>query len=338
MLDCITSLLYQKGYRPIDKTEGGILFREDEDCVFVLLLSIHSPDVQASRYAQIRSKVEFDAAMRFRKPIKSLFLIAVNDAFDESVSELVEHLEGCWIVSAETGRIYIFEQQSNHFDQLYEYLETGMKELPAERKKKTDFSVQPITILIVAMNVVYFIAVIVLNQSISAVYDADVMLQMGALSYDTAMQGAWYQLLTSMFMHFGIGHLFNNMVLLTYVGCILEKHIGKIRFLILYLGTGLIGNVCSLWYHGVAGYESVVSAGASGAVFGIMGALIVYLLLYKANMQELSAKRLMLVSCLTLGYGLTTMGVDNAAHIGGFVSGILGVFLLSKISQYGKLK
>ncbi|HCJ09432.1 MAG TPA: rhomboid family intramembrane serine protease [Lachnospiraceae bacterium] len=190
---------------------------------------------------------------------------------------------------------------------------------------------------IVALNVLCFILVIVLNGGYAATLDSDTMLRMGALSYDTFTSGKWYQIITSMFLHFGITHLFNNMILLIYAGCQLEQMVGKIRYLLLYMGSGIVGNAASLWYYHSIG-EYAVSAGASGAIFGVIGALLVILAWNRTNNAETTPRRLFFLAFITIYYGMTTIGVDNAAHIGGLISGIFGGFLLSKVAQYGKLK
>ena len=127
------------------------------------------------------------------------------------------------------------------------------------------------------------------------------------------------------------------MLLLVYAGCQLEKIIGKIPYFILYIASGICGNVVSLWYYHSIG-EYAVSAGASGAIFGVIGALLVVLFINRTKTAETTPKRLLFLAFITIYYGMTTIGVDNAAHIGGFICGIIGGFLLSKVSQYGKLE
>ena len=149
------------------------------------------------------------------------------------------------------------------------------------------------------------------------------MMEHGAMYVPYLMNGErYYTLITSMFLHFGFSHLMNNMVMLLVIGYSLEPEIGKIRFLIIYLGSGLMGNLVSAWFD-VSQGSYAVSAGASGAIFGIVGAL-----LYVCNPQSWTSrrdfnKRTRSDGSLSLYYGFTAQGVDNAAHIGGLVSGFL---------------
>lgn len=338
LLTYIVKLLYQKGYRPFNEENGGVLVRETQECVYIITLSTFRMEVPLSQYENAKLRTEFMVTTKYKKACKTLHLISIDDDELEDVHSLANGLPNTWILSKSTGRIYIFENQSQQFDDLYKYLEDGITAFSRNKPKdEFAFSFEPVNMTIVAINILYFIFIIIYNKGYYAVYDTGIMLKMGALSYDTFMQGAWYQIITSVFMHFGLSHLVNNMVLLTYVGCELERRLGKVKYLLLYLITGICGNVASLWYYNYIG-TSAVSAGASGAIFGVIGALFVVLIVNHIKTQNLTATRLLLMACVTIYYGMTTMGVDNAAHIGGLISGIISGFLLSKISQYGKLE
>lgn len=337
MQNHIVELLHRKGYSPF-YNESGILVHETEKTIYIVTMSSVQKNIKPKDYENIRMRIEFMAASQFQKAVKTLHLIVTeNGMFDEEVMRFVEQLPNVWLVAADTGRIYIFENQPEQFDDLHLYLEQGLIKYTKYKRMESSFTFQPINMIIVALNVLYFLFIIIIGGGYYAVYDTDIMQKMGALSYETFTAGAWYEIITSVFMHFGLSHLLNNMVLLTYTGCELEKRIGKLPYLILYLVSGMCGNFASLWYYHYIG-EYTVSAGASGAIFGVIGALIVVLVVNRTETQNLTSRRLLLMAGITIYYGMTTMGVDNAAHIGGMTSGIIGGFLLSKISQYGKLK
>lgn len=154
------------------------------------------------------------------------------------------------------------------------------------------------------------------------------MLEHGAVYEPFVVQGhEFYRLFTSMFLHFGIDHLLNNMVLLGALGWNLEMEIGKVRFLAVYLVSGIGGNIFSLYY-GVRTQEYAVSAGASGAVFGLMGALLYVVIANKGRLGRLSGRGMMFMVALSLYFGITSSGVDNLAHIGGLVCGFVLAFIL----------
>ena len=134
--------------------------------------------------------------------------------------------------------------------------------------------------------------------------------------------GEFYRLFTSMFLHFGIEHLLNNMLVLFVLGSRLERVVGKARFLLIYLAGGLLGNVISLAAD--LGKNSLtVSAGASGAVFAVMGAMIFVVIRNKGHLEDLSMKQILIMAVFSLYFGLASTGVDNAAHLGGLLSGFL---------------
>lgn len=108
---------------------------------------------------------------------------------------------------------------------------------------------------------------------IGSTNDAAFMAAHGALLTQDVIAGKWQELFTSMFLHFGIDHLASNMIVLIAVGLPLEKLIGPVRFGIIYLVSGLAGNVLSMALELRTGLFAV-SAGASGAVLGLMGAVI----------------------------------------------------------------
>lgn len=133
--------------------------------------------------------------------------------------------------------------------------------------------------------------------------------------------GEYYRFFTCMFLHFGIEHLFNNMLVLLFLGDTLERAVGKVRYLIIYILGGMAGNVLSAWFS-YRNQDYAVSAGASGAVFAVIGALIFIVIIRKGKLEDISGKRLLLMAALTLFQGFTSMGVDNWAHVGGLAGGL----------------
>lgn len=177
---------------------------------------------------------------------------------------------------------------------------------------------------IVLANIIVFV-VLELNGS---TLDSKFMLESGAALAPLIIDyGQYYRLFTSMFLHFGIEHLFNNMLVLFFIGDNLERAVGKVRFVIIYLLSGLGASVLSCIYNYSKG-EVVVSAGASGAVFGVIGALLYVVIVNKGRLEDMTSTRLGLLALFSLYHGYTESGIDNLAHIGGFLSGIVIAFLL----------
>jgi len=137
-------------------------------------------------------------------------------------------------------------------------------------------------------------------------------------------EGEYWRLLTSCFLHLGIVHLLMNMYALLFVGSYLERIIGHRRFLFAYIITGLISSLVSTWWH-----SNIVSVGASGAIFGMFGVFLI-LLLSQRIVKEDTRKDMLTSIVIFIGYNLlygVKGEVDNAAHIGGLLSGIVVGFL-----------
>ena len=180
-----------------------------------------------------------------------------------------------------------------------------------------------LTYLILIVNVAVFLWL----SMIGSTDDAAFMATHGAMLTEDVVAGKWQELFTSMFLHFGIDHLASNMIVLIAVGLPLEKVIGPVRFGIIYLVSGLAGNILSAALEIQTGIYTV-SAGASGAVLGLMGAVIYCMIRHKGYIGGLSLPRVILSVGLTLYMGFTTSGINNAAHIGGLICGFVMAVLL----------
>lgn len=133
----------------------------------------------------------------------------------------------------------------------------------------------------------------------------------------------YYRMIASMFFHADIGHLVNNMLILFGLGAMIEKEIGHIAFAILYFVTGIGGNVVSLIYKIRMGEWYVESIGASGAVFGLVGVLLALVLISDLNLPNATPARVLFVVAYSIYTGIGNSDIDNAAHIGGALSGVI---------------
>ena len=180
-----------------------------------------------------------------------------------------------------------------------------------------------ITYIIVAINIIVFIVLEIMGDTTNGIF----MLYNGAMNPNYILDnGEWYRLFTSTFMHFGIEHLANNMLLLFLLGQIFEEAVGPTRFLGIYLGSGLTGSFLSFFMMCLMGQNDIV-AGASGAIFGIIGGMIVVILVNRGKYQGISTRRMLFMAVLTLYFGFATSGTDNVGHVGGLVAGIILTFL-----------
>ena len=191
----------------------------------------------------------------------------------------------------------------------------------------------PCTVILAATNVIVFF----LLTSQGMTEDGRFLLDHGAMFVPMIQEeGEYYRFLTSMFLHFGFEHLMNNMITLAVIGWNLEIEIGKFRFLLIYILSGLGGNLLSAVYDVWTG-EYAVSAGASGAIFGIIGALLYVVMRNRGRIRDISGKGIVFMIVISLYYGITSGGVDNMAHIGGLMTGfVLSVLLYRKNDHKGR--
>ena len=140
------------------------------------------------------------------------------------------------------------------------------------------------------------------------------------------LNGQWWRLLTSMFVHFGIIHIGLNMWCLWNLGRACEQLMGRVSYVLAYLVSGIFSSITSVYWHPMA-----ASAGASGAIFGMAGVLVTYVKLNKAPAHMTINKKMLSSLGTFIAYNLlfgALPGISNAAHIGGLVMGLaLGVAL-----------
>ena len=191
----------------------------------------------------------------------------------------------------------------------------------------------PVNTCIVLANILVFIYLEIAGSTMDTMF----MLDHGADYWPYVFEGKeYYRLFTSGFLHFGIAHLFNNMLILGYLGTKLEKIIGSIKYLILYVVVIFGSSIAS-----TVGYmlqnKNTVSAGASGAVFGVVGFLLYMVIVNRGYIREanLGMRQLVLFVVYSLYTGFTSGGVDNMAHIGGLVLGVLMGVILYRKNDYG---
>lgn len=221
---------------------------------------------------------------------------------------------------AEASRIQSFLPKSEVVhDEEHRKFATDLAALPAGAHWWTS-----VTGIIILLNVASFIVM-------AGVFDAGWIQAASSEPYvrfagnngAATTSGEWWRLLTSMFAHYGVIHLLMNMWALLNVGQLMERLAGRSLFALIYLTSGICGGLASIWWNG----DKVWSAGASGAVFGILGATLGYILRQKHTLPASVFQPMLKSSLLFIGYnllyGFAKSGIDNADHIGGFTAGIV---------------
>lgn len=187
-----------------------------------------------------------------------------------------------------------------------------------------------LTIILAIINVIVFLVLSFGGMTESATY----MLEHGAMYVPYIIEhGEYYRLFTSMFLHFGFSHLLNNMVTLAIMGRYVEPMVGKVRFLLIYFVSGLGGNILSFIGEFITG-DYAVSAGASGAIFGITGALLALTVIYRGRAGQVTSRDMIIMIGISLYLGFTSQGVDNLAHVGGLITGFFVTLLVVGIPKW----
>jgi Uncharacterized membrane protein (homolog of Drosophila rhomboid) len=187
----------------------------------------------------------------------------------------------------------------------------------------------PVTKLLVAVNLLVFAAMLVGGAGLWHSSNS-VQLAWGANFGPATQDGEWWRLGTALFLHFGAVHLTLNLWALWDAGQLVERMYGHARFACIYFASGLAGNLLSLVAHrGLA-----ISGGASGAIFGLFGALLIFLWRERHNLHPKEFRWFFWgaagFALASLVLGLLITGIDNAAHIGGFFSGLLGGIIFAQ--------
>ena len=190
-----------------------------------------------------------------------------------------------------------------------------------------------ITMAVIAVNIIVFAVMSIFGNTLDAQY----MAEHGAMypSY-VAENGQYWRMFTSMFMHFGLMHILNNLIMLGAVGRIVEIAMGHVRFLIAYIVAGICGSVLSyaIMLHN---NDYAVSAGASGVIFGMVGALVWIVIANRGFYEGISRQQVIFMVILMIYYGVSTSGVDNWDHLGGLAGGFIISIVLYRKKRYNKI-
>ncbi len=189
------------------------------------------------------------------------------------------------------------------------------------REEMTKFIV---TYVIIALNIMTYIVTSYFSGNI---FDSNlnVLIFMGAKVNSLIDSGQYYRLFTCMFLHAGIIHLAVNMYSLYIMGTFIEKIYGKIKYVIIYFVSGIISSAFSYVF------SPSISVGASGAIFGLLGASLVFALKMKRQVGRGFIVNIMFVIIMNLMIGFSVANVDNFGHLGGLIGGICITWLLGKM-------
>lgn len=198
-----------------------------------------------------------------------------------------------------------------------------------EEAKKVDELFKPktpvVTYTLIAINILIFLLGIIFNMQDTLI---NLFANYGPLVTENHQ---YYRLFTSMFMHANFLHIAFNMYALYLLGSQAEGFFGKTKFLTIYILSGLSGSLLSILLN-----QGAVSVGASGAIFGILGALLYFGFNYRVYLGNTLIKEILPIILINLAFGFAITGVDNYAHIGGLVGGLTTAMATGFITRTDK--
>lgn len=174
------------------------------------------------------------------------------------------------------------------------------------------------TNILLAIQIVMFI----LLEFFGGSTNTETLIQFGAKVNELIYEGEWWRFITPIFLHIGFFHLFMNSLALYYIGIAVEKMYGSWRFLVIYLFAGIIGSLTSFVF------SPSISAGASGSIFGLFGALLLLGVFKPKLFFRTIGPNILIVIAINLAIGFTLPNVDNAGHIGGLIGGFAAALLV----------
>lgn len=230
-----------------------------------------------------------------------------------------------WLIDTSLKQRIVFENQPGTFFGIEKMVEKVLEEPQMQRNispGKTQrwrpyvFSVNTIIVII---NVLLF-----LWMEVAAKREDIWLYRHGAIYVaDFIRDPQWWRLLASAFLHFSFSHLLGNMVVLSYMGNFLEQRIGWWRYLLFYMTVAVGANGISLiWYWHTYDWN-VLTAGASGAIFGVVGMLLFIVIYERGRVQGITIQQMIWMVIFTLYTGFANGGVNNSAHLGGLIVGFL---------------
>lgn len=173
-----------------------------------------------------------------------------------------------------------------------------------------------ITYGLIALNVIIFLLMYIFGNGSE---DTLTLIKFGALSKVLVELGDYYRLLSSAFLHIGFLHLLCNMYALYILGKDIEGYFGRAKYIFIYIISALVGSFVSIIFMD----DYVVSAGASGAIFGLMGALLYFGYNYRVTLNNAINRQIIPVIVINLLFGFLSTGVNNFAHLGGLLGGYI---------------
>lgn len=195
-------------------------------------------------------------------------------------------------------------------------------------KEKLKYKESLVTYILICINILIFIVTAFISKNIQNI-DSYTLVQLGAKVNVLINHGQPWRLITSAFLHGGLAHIAFNMYALKIIGSEVEYVYGKIKYISIYLISALGGSIFSYIFN-----SDSISVGASGAIFGLLGAMIIFGIKHKEKVGKEYIINLLKVLLINIFIGVTLSNIDNGAHIGGLIFGGISALVLKDRKIY----
>jgi rhomboid protease GluP len=317
------------GYRKLNPESNNVYGRVQDDTVYVVVIGSNR-NLEAESLKNFNEKLVTDIEMSSHRKVKLLNILMVRDGmFDKDTLNIVEKLDNVWLFTEDYGKLYVFENQPADFDNLYNLIDkqTVIENEKINAKLKRMFGV--VTPALVIINLIMYLLCVYMSHIVGDFYlESKLSINLSAIYNNHE----YYRLLSSMFIHFGFMHLFGNMIILVALGARIEAILGKLNYILVYIATGFVAAFSS-YVHCFYNHTYDYAAGASGAIFGLLGVLVAVALANRGKVKDLSLMNMILLTIITIVDGYMSEGIDNIAHIAGFVAGLVAGALLMLNNQ-----
>lgn len=277
--------------------------------------------ISKDQYMHFKEKIKSFFAQKGASQIHILSLVVCGDK--TKARQLCADDAMSWMIDPNENRLMVFEDQVSDFygmrNKLEDFLsfagqgegqEEGIKEDFQPGRKK--YQLPAVTTLFIAVNILIFFLCICVG---------DRLYSIGAVGFTEVRKGEYYRIFTSLFLHWDFNHLISNMMALYCLGEVVEGSFGPVWYTVIYMAAGVCGNLLSLVNEFFTG-EYILSVGASGAIFGLIGALLILVVVHRGHFQQFSIWRIAFMLGYSLYSGFIEGNINNAAHIGGLICGM----------------
>lgn len=327
----IAYLLQTNGYQILGSNVPyiALYYKETDDkntetCINIIGIvdNVTKVNINNEQLNNISFQIERKFLLAKSQNVNMLFVVLTNDVERDKI--LNESEAKFWLIDTNKEQLFIFENQPEDFDNIRAKLENNISNTQIENHRRPSKKSFPfVTLVLIAINIIVFILLEINGSTENIEY----MLNHGAAFHKYIFEKhEYYRLITCVFMHFGISHLLNNMVALWILGIEAERYYGRLKYSVIYIASGICGSLASSLYYMYTN-QGVVSAGASGAIYGLLGSLLVKIIEERKLYGKSSYSRVFLVFLLLLYSGNREQNIDNVAHVVGALAGIIIGFI-----------